>query len=111
MQRQYRIRKDGHFRFVYRKGRSAGTAVLRLHYVRAPRLQAGFSISRQVGNAVQRNRIRRRLREAFRLMMPGLRPGGYVFTAKPGAAEADYAALRAQMVSLVSKLGLFRQSP
>lgn len=38
----------------------------------APALRVGFTVSRKVGNAVVRNRVRRRLRAAAELVMPGL---------------------------------------
>ncbi|HSK68307.1 MAG TPA: ribonuclease P protein component [Candidatus Limnocylindria bacterium] len=108
MQPQYRMRKNGQFRFVYRKGRHASGNLLRLHYVQARRTQAGFAVSRQVGGAVVRNRVKRRMRECFRLLIPSLAPGYYVFTANTPAAEADYQAICAQMRQHMAKLGLVR---
>ena len=41
MQQQYRIRKNGHFRFVYRRGRHASGKLIRLHAVKARRVMVG----------------------------------------------------------------------
>ena len=108
MQQQYRIRKNGHFRYVYRRGKHASGKMIRLHYVKARRTQVGFSVSRQVGGAVVRNRVKRRLRESFRSLIPQLKGGHYVFTANPQAAHASYQELSHQMRALLERLDAFK---
>ncbi len=55
-------------------------------------VRLGFTVTKKVGNAVVRNRIRRRMREAARVVMPGTgRPGyDYVMVARPHALRAPY---------------------
>ena len=79
-------------------------------YVRSQRLQVGFSVSRKVGNSVERNRIRRRLREQFRQLMPSLKNGLYVVVAREAALGASSEALSAALRTLVRRLHLQRQS-
>ena len=58
----------------------------------------------QVGVAVVRNRVKRRLRECVRPLLPEMKNGLYVFVARPSAAECSYEKLNASVRSLVKKL-------
>lgn len=56
------------------------------------RAKVGYAVSRRVGNAVVRNRVRRRLRSAVR-EIEHLPPGMYLIIPRPAAARTAYAAL------------------
>ncbi len=69
--------------------------------------RVGVTVSRRIGGAVARNRVRRRVLESVRLEHERIRPGwDLVFAARSGAAEASFAALRAAVVWLLEKAGL-----
>lgn len=108
MQRMYRMRKNSQFRYVYRKGKGAACREISVGYVKGGRLLAGFSVSKKIGNAVTRNRVRRRLREAFRMELPYLKKGLYVVTARESAAQADFHGLQKGLRYLLKKQGLYR---
>ena len=62
----------------------------------------------QVGGAVVRNRVRRRLREALRAMQPGLRPGWDVLiVARPAIVAADQAELVGALRRALERGGVF----
>ncbi|GGG92162.1 hypothetical protein GCM10007420_04380 [Glycocaulis albus] len=68
--------------------------------------RAGFTASKKVGNAVQRNRARRRLKEAARQILPlhGLPGTDYVFIARAGTAAREWEALLDDMKSALLSL-------
>ena len=72
-----------------------------------PSVRVGFTCSKKVGNAVARNRAKRRLREVARLDLPGLaKPGhDYVLIGKRDAtAQRDFAALREDFAKALRKI-------
>ena len=86
-----RLSRSADFERVYRKGRSQGNRHLVVYaFPRGsgdePRL--GVSVSRKVGGAVQRNKVKRLLREAFRARADALPPDhDFVVVARPEARE------------------------
>lgn len=94
MKRRNRLSRSRDFDAVFRKGRSVSTRFLVLYsFPRTdesggePRL--GLAVSRKVGGAVERNRIKRRLRVAFDEIREGLPAGhDFVLIVRPGFGEA-----------------------
>lgn len=73
----------------------------------------GLAVSRKVGKAVVRNRVRRRLKEIFRLHQAQFPGGGWdlVIVPRPVAAERDYATLRAELLRAVEKAATLPPPP
>jgi ribonuclease P protein component len=65
----------------------------------------GLAVSRKVGDAVRRNRVKRWIREAVR-RAPAPRGGPWdvVFIAKPEAAEAGFVTISAEVADLLGRL-------
>ena len=102
--------KENHlFRRLYQKGRSAVCPDLAL-YARKnnrPGNRLGLTVSTKVGHAVVRNRVRRRLREIYRLNREGLMPGyDLIVVARARAARSSYRQLERDFLRLSDKLGL-----
>ena len=67
----------------------------------------GLSTGRRLGGAVVRNRVRRRLREALRVMAPSFQPGWDVLIiARPAVVEADHDALVGALHRLLTRGGV-----
>lgn len=90
------LKKNHEFRRLYQKGASAvaGSMVLYCRKNRLGHNRLGITVSVKLGNAVKRNRARRRLREVFRLAGPDLRQGyDIILVARSRAADGDYVRL------------------
>lgn len=67
----------------------------------------GLSTGRKLGGAVVRNRVRRRLREALRIVSPSLRPGWDVLIiARPALVEADHETLVGALHQILRRGGV-----
>ena len=102
------LKTNNDFRRVYRKGTSAVRPCL-VVYIRKNRLGAnrlGFTVTAKVGKAHTRNRVRRRLREIYRLNEAGLAPGcDMVVVARTRAAGVTYKRLETEFLSACQELG------
>ena len=105
--RQYSLGKNRNYQYVYRKGKSFPSRHMVLIYLPYREIRVGYSVSSKVGNAVVRNRIRRYLREDFRLLRPGLKPGRYIFAARTSAKEAAHGVLTGDIRQALKRAKLF----
>ena len=103
MERRYRLQKNRAFQYVYRKGHSVACRDLVLLFAKSRELRVGFSVSKKVGKAVVRNRVKRRLRECFRPLLGDVKTGLYVIVARSSAAEAAFADLKQDVRYLLKK--------
>jgi ribonuclease P protein component len=76
-------------------------------------VRVGLTASRKVGNAVARNRARRRLREASRQVLPGRVKPGYdlVLVARAGTLRRPFQALLEDLETALARLGAARVPP
>ena len=109
MERQYRLQKNRAFQYVYRRGHSVACRDLVMLAAKGRELKVGFSVSKKVGNAVTRNRVKRRLRECFRPYLGDVKPGLYIIVARPSAAEATFQSLQRDLRYLLKKQGALKE--
>ena len=106
------LKQNYEFRRLYAKGRSAvmPTLVIYMRRHKGAGNRVGFTVTTRIGHAVVRNRIRRRLREIYRLHEPELRPGAdLVIVARGRSANAAYRELERDFLAGCRKLSLLRE--
>ena len=105
--------KENHlFRRAYGRGKTAADSRLAIYARRNGQRsnRLGFTVSTKVGHAVVRNRVRRRLREIYRLNEDRLRGGcDVVVVARVRAASSDYHQLEKSFLRLADKLDLLKK--
>jgi ribonuclease P protein component len=87
--------------------RSHSLLVVRIRWTGLEETRFGMSTGRKLGGAVVRNRVRRRLREALRVMAPSFQPGWDVLIiARPALVDADHAVLVEALGRLLRRGGV-----
>ena len=105
------MKKNYEFRRLYTKGTSAAAPYLVLYTRKTGKgtSRPGITVSTKVGKAVVRNRVRRRIREIYRLHEHELQRGTQlVIVARTRAAAASYAQLEQSFMRACEKLSLLK---
>lgn len=103
-----RIKKNTEFQKIFSGARKGFSARLTLLYLPSDGMKMGICVSKKHGNSVTRNRIKRIVREIFRLHADQLKENfSYVFLPKK-ADEYDYHALERDFLHIMEKQKLFK---
>ena len=97
-------------RLYHTSGFGDGYLVLYARKNRTGRSRVGITVSKKLGHAVVRNRVRRRLREIYRLHEDSFCPGwDIVVVARSRAVDAPFDRLTASYLNLAGRAGILRQ--
>ena len=110
MKKQITLTRNGEFKRLYHKGRSfPGSLVITYVYATKRNYNRfGITASKKIGCAVKRNRARRLIKEAFRLLSPRLCTGyDFVFIARTKTTLSTLHAVQATVQKQLTEAGVF----
>lgn len=110
MRRGQRLQRPEQFQRVRRDGKSWSHPLLHLNAARnrVGRTRCGFVVGKQFGKAHDRNRVKRRVREATRLFYANIAPGyDLVFVVRTTAIQSTFAELQQAIAGVLKRAGLW----
>ncbi|HHX63597.1 MAG TPA: ribonuclease P protein component [Chloroflexi bacterium] len=113
MPRKHRLTRSADFGRVHARGRCWSDSRIVVCRLRndLPYSRFGFSVSRRIGNAVTRNRVRRLMREVVRMHHDLVEPGwDVVLIARRGIGGADYWAVERSVSHLFGVARLYKET-
>jgi ribonuclease P protein component len=112
LERQFRVSDSERFHQVRQAGASCAHPLIVLSYLRndTDTSRCGFTVSKRIGKAVERNRARRRMREAVRGLRDTIQPGwDLIWVARPGINEASFLDLQDACARLIRRARLLKE--
>ncbi|MBP3494254.1 MAG: ribonuclease P protein component [Oscillospiraceae bacterium] len=110
MKAEKTVKENYEFRRIYRKGKSVVSPYLVLYCQRnrEGKTRLGITVSTKLGKAVVRNRVRRRLRELWRLHLPMMESGwDVILVARGRAVRASYQKLEKEYCRVLKEASLW----
>ena len=99
----FRLKKQTDFQKLFQKGKRGFSPSLTVVYMPSKKMTMGISIGKKHGKSVQRNRIKRLIREAFRSCLPAVQ-GTYCFVFVPKVAEKyEFATFQRHIHCIIKK--------
>jgi len=112
MKRQYRLRRNNDFQRVRQLGKIYASPLMVLAFLRngLEDSRFGFVVSKRLGNAVKRNKIKRRMREIARTRLVNIEPGfDIVIIARKPVAQAQFKEMEKGLERLLKKARLIKK--
>jgi len=115
LHRSHRLRKNEHFQAVFQRGTSAANKQFVLYSARQEgqaAFRAGISVSKKIGNAVIRNRVKRLIREAVARLENAIPKGvDLVIIARPGVESMSLESIEQSLLHVMKRAKVIKQGP
>lgn len=105
MKKAYRVKKNNEFQEVFKKGKSFANRQFVVYSLKKPdqsHFRVGISVSKKLGNAVMRNRIKRYIRQAFHELEKDLEDDyDYIVIARKPTAEMNFFEIKSSLIHVL----------
>lgn len=104
MQKKYRLTNRSSFQYIFKKGEKIAGKFLVLYKVNASNIKVGISVSKKVGNSVVRSKVKRRIKESFRLLIEKIKGNyNFVVVARKECNQASFQEIQNEIDDLLKK--------
>lgn len=113
MEKKYRIRKNTEFKKIYKSGKNYWNRNIILYCMKNDinETRAGFTISKKMGNAVTRNKIKRRMKEAYKRNFFDLKSGyDLIFIPKKHIVNISFGELENSIRHILKISGVLKRN-
>lgn len=110
MKRQHKLKKRKHFGYIYKFGETKHSVFLKVVFIKSKvkPFKVGFSVSKKIGKSVVRNKVKRRLKEAFYSFFDFVNPTyNYIFVAKEGIQNLNYEQIKQEIKKVLIKANAY----
>ncbi|MBQ7579207.1 MAG: ribonuclease P protein component [Clostridia bacterium] len=109
LKKEYRLKKKYQFNYTFKNGQSAGSKHLVIVFTPSnnKNIKIGLAVTKKVGKAFMRNKIKRQIRSAIAPMLSNLKPKyNLIIVARPNIVNTPYKEIESEINYLIKKANL-----
>ncbi|MFC3932197.1 ribonuclease P protein component [Streptococcus dentapri] len=111
MKKTYRVKKNLDFQAIFKEGSSVANRKFVVYSLDKPQqhFRVGLSVSKKLGNAVTRNRVKRKLRHILMEFSPQLKTHDFIVIARKGVEDLTYQEVKQNLKHVLSLAHLYQE--
>ena len=111
MKKTYRVKSDKDFQKIFHEGKSIASRKFVIYHLKVEQkhFRVGLSVSKKLGNAVVRNRIKRSIRHILQEVKPQLTTDDFVVIARSGVEQLDYHGMKKNLLHVLKLAAIYQE--